>query len=62
MSKHEQRPALNYFARFRPQGDSLKAMVARAHMDAAARPITLPRVRWLEQPLLPEDEIAGGQA
>jgi hypothetical protein len=62
MSKHEQRTALNYFARYRPQGDSLKAKVARAQMDSAQRRITLPRLRWLEQPPLPEEETKGGRS
>jgi hypothetical protein len=46
----KRRPAPNYFASYRPHGDTLHAKVARAHVAAAERPITLARVRFLKLP------------
>jgi hypothetical protein len=46
----------------RPTGDTLKAKLARASQEKEGRPKpTLPRVRWLELPLFPEDD-EGGQS
>ncbi len=38
----------DYFAKYRPQGDSIKAKVARARQ--IERPVTLPTVAWLSLP------------
>jgi len=48
------RPPPNYFQKHRPQGDTLTAKVARAQIEAAKRPITLPRLKFMERPL---DEV-----
>ncbi len=56
MSKQKQRLAPNYFQKRRPQGDSIKAKVARAQMDAAKRPITLLKLKFMERPLDDEEE------
>jgi hypothetical protein len=50
------RPLPNYFEKHRPQGDSLTAKVARAQIEAAKRPLTLPRVKFLERPPLDDDK------
>jgi hypothetical protein len=49
------RPPPNYFQKHRPQGDSLKAKVARAQIEAADRPITLPKLKFMELPLDEEE-------
>jgi hypothetical protein len=48
------RPPPNYFQKHRPQGDTLTAKVARAQIEAAKRPITLPRLKFTERPF---DEV-----
>jgi hypothetical protein len=47
----DRRPPPSYFQKHRPQGDSLKAKVARAQITAAERPITLPKLKFMELPL-----------
>jgi hypothetical protein len=45
------RPAVNYFTRYRLEGDTIAAKVSRAQLAAATRPRpSLARLRWLEMP------------
>jgi hypothetical protein len=52
---NHRRPPPNYFQKHRPQGETLKAKVARAQLDADDRPITLPKLKFMELPLDEEE-------
>jgi hypothetical protein len=47
-TNRRRRQPSDYFARFRPQGDTLRAKAARAQIETDKHAISLPRLRFLD--------------